>query len=206
MCCKSLRYYMWFLCVFFPKESNNSDCFVLTGLISGYCPSFWDTLSLMRKSLYKHLAYLCLYGFVVSYLLSVPGSSWAITIQGKLAVCQACTSQDSLFEEKQRSRKYLWIKVAAEWEVARVVPLHLLKKEGILVKYSQIKASNDPLFCYSAKSSISVSFIEMELVKKGQRFSFSFMNCGAFSLLSDNAAVTVVLFSWGGIKGAIDFL
>lgn len=47
--------------VLLPKKfKNNSDCFVLASLISGYCPTFCDILSLMRKPLYKHPAYLSL--------------------------------------------------------------------------------------------------------------------------------------------------
>ncbi len=69
--------------------------------------------------------------------------------------------------------------------------------------YSQIKALNGPLFCDSARSSISVSFREMKLIRKGHRASqLQELWRVFFSLLSDNPATTVVLCSRGRIKRA----
>lgn len=53
----------------------------------------------------------------------------------------------------------------------------------ILVIYSQIKALNGPLVCESARSSISQSFREMELIRKGQRVSQLALLCRVLSSL-----------------------
>lgn len=58
-----------FLCCFarYPATKASSHCVLSRlGFISGYCPTFFffffgDTLSLMRKTLYKHPPYLFLY-------------------------------------------------------------------------------------------------------------------------------------------------
>lgn len=69
--------------------------------------------------------------------------------------------------------------------------------------YSQIKALNGPLFCDCTRSSISVLFGEMKLIRKGQRTSqLQELWRVFFSLLSGDAAVTVVLCSRGRIKRA----
>lgn len=72
--------------------------------------------------------------------------------------------------------------------------------------YSQIKAQNGPLFHDGAKRSISVSFRDMKLIRKGQRVSELQESWRAFSL--SGVAVTVLLCSSGRIKNsiiAIDF-
>lgn len=200
-------------CCFCVISNNNSEptqCFVLAGLISGYCPTFfWDTLSLMRKTPFINilLIFACtaplglisyqallLMGYhntqEVSYLPGLP-------ITGQL-LWRKPDNQQIFFESKwpQSVRRHvLFFSKPSK-------PLHLLKRKRILVIYSQIKPLNGPLFCDSARSSISVSFREMKPIRKGQGDSQLQELWIFFSLVSDNAADTVVLCSRGRIKRA----
>ena len=174
MCCTCLHSYTPFLCSFLMKSNNSGEpthCFVLAGLISGFCPTFfWDTLSLLRKTLYKHPAYLFLYCSLVTYLLSGPAPRGDSTIHRKLVILQASSSLDGVFEENQRNQD-IFLNQRDCLCCSFPIPLHPLEeKKGSRVIYGQIKALNGPLFCDSAGSSLSVSFREMKL-RKGQRAS-----------------------------------
>ena len=59
-----------------------------------------------------------------------------------------------------------------------------------------------PLFCDGARSSVSVSFRDVELVRKGQGASPLQEVWSFISLAPGDAAVTVVLCSRGRIKRA----
>lgn len=156
----------------------------------------------MRKTLYKHPAYLGLYCSLVSYLLSGPAPHGISQYTGSFAICQASSSLGSFFEENQRTRKYLeskWLQSVRRHVLFFPKPLHLLNRKRILVIYSQIKALNGPLF-FDIASSISVSFREMELIRKGQRASQLQKLWRVF--FSVSATVTVVLCSRRRIKRA----
>lgn len=144
-------------CCFYDALSFRSNeptcCFVLADSISGY---FGDTLSLVRKTLYKHPAYLSLYSsfrLISHQPLLLVGYH---IIHRKLVIFPA-----SLFRAGLRDN------VCDSFSK----PLHPFKRKEILVIYSQIKALNGPLICASAGSSISPSFREMNLIRKGQSAS-----------------------------------
>lgn len=97
-CCTCLSALHAASVLFRQISCNNSEpthCFVLAGFISGYCSTSWDTLSLMRKTLYKHPAYLCLYCSFSDLSLIRRCSLWDITLHRKLAIFQASSSLDS---------------------------------------------------------------------------------------------------------------
>lgn len=156
----------------------------------------------MRKTIYKHPAYLCPHCFFSDLSLIRRCSLWEITIHRKLVIFQASSSLDGFFfeEEEEEENQEIFLNQGG-WFLSK--PLHPFKRKGISVIYSQIKALNGPLFCDSARSSIPLSFREMKLIRKGQRASqLQELWRVFFSLLSGNAAVTVVLCSWGSIKRA----
>lgn len=190
-------------CVVFARYSKNSSepthCFDLAGFLSGYCPTFlfveifylpWE------KALYKHPAYLCLYYSFSDLSLIRPCSPWDVTMHRKLVISQAFSSLDSFLE------------IFKSWQSARwhlfffSTPLNPFKRR-ISVICSQIKAPNGPLFCDSARISISLSFREMKLIREGQRASrLQELSGPFFSLLFGNVGVTVVLYSRGSTERA----
>lgn len=164
MCYTCLYHYMLILCCFVrypPTTVSPHTVLSWQALYQVIAPLFWDTLSLMRKTLYKHPAYLCLYCSFSDLSLIRYCSLWDIAIRRKLVIFQASSSLD----------RFIWRK-----------PGNILSHGGcrvwrdtcyskIVVIYSQIKTLNGPMFCDSARSSISLSFREMKLIRKGQRAS-----------------------------------
>lgn len=136
------------------RRSDRGDgptrCFVSAASTSAY---FGDTLSLVRKTLYKHPAYLRLYGSFSLISHQPPLLAGYHIIHRKLVISPA-----SLFGFGPRDNVC----------DSLCKPLQPFKRNEIWVIYSQIKALNGRLICGSAGSSISPSFREMNLIRKGQ--------------------------------------
>lgn len=138
----------------FPNSGEPTHCFVLADSISGY---FGDTLSLVRKTLYTHPAYLRLFSsfsLISHQPLLLAGYR---IIHRKLVIFPASLFPVSLGDG-----------VCDSFLNPYTPPF---KGDEISVIYSQIKALNGPLFCASAGSSIWPSFRGMKLIRKGQRAS-----------------------------------
>lgn len=103
VCCTSLLSYMLLLCCILrnPQQQWTRRLLCIWKTPITLLPHFfWDTLSLMRTTLYKHPASLCLPLLGVLSLIR-PCSSWDITMHRKFAVCQSTSWLDSFFEENQ---------------------------------------------------------------------------------------------------------
>lgn len=133
VCCTSLLSYMLLLCCFIHQQQWAHRLFCVSKTHIRLLPHFfWDTLSPVRKSLYKHPAYLCLLLLGVLSLIR-PFSSRDITAHRKFAVRQASSWLDSFFEENHGTRKYFeskWLQdVWGGTFNSMAKPLRLLKKE-----------------------------------------------------------------------------
>lgn len=97
MCCTCLYHYVPILCCFVrypPTKVSPHAVLSWQALYQVIAPLFWDTLSLMRKTLYKHPAYLCLFCSFSDLSLIRYCSLWDIAIRRKLVIFQASSWLD----------------------------------------------------------------------------------------------------------------
>lgn len=161
--------------MFYFKKSNNSepaDCFVLTRLISGYCPTSFEILYLSWERPFINILLIFACCSLVSYLLSGPAPHGISQHTGSLLFASLPHDWTASLKKTREPGNIFETKWLQKYEAAHVIlgpDLYtILKRKRILAIYSQVNA---PLFCDSSRSSISASFRGMKLIRKGQRAS-----------------------------------